>query len=79
MSDDPELTKNYKPISISGALSSVFKKILCKQINENILSQTLLSNTRFGFETYYSTIDTIFFCLEFSRKSIDRNNIFAGS
>ena len=77
MIDDPELTKNYKTISIADALWNVFKKNLYKQIKEYSLSQTLLSNTQFGFRTSCSTIDTIFFCLVFSENQLIAMSFFA--
>ena len=71
--EDPELPENYRPISITGALSKVFEKLLYKQINEYLISQKLLSNTQFGFRTSYSTIDAILYCTEAFRKAIDNN------
>ena len=62
--EDPELPDNYRPISKTGALLKVFEKLLYKQINENLISQKLLSKTQFGFRTSYSTIDAIFYCTE---------------
>ena len=69
--DDPELPENYRPISITGALSKIFEKLLDKQINAYMISQKLLSNTQFGFRTSYSTIDAILYCTEAFRKAID--------
>ena len=66
--DDPELPENYRPISISGALSKIFEKLLYKQINDYTISQKLLSNTQFGFRISYSTIDAILYCTEPSKK-----------
>ena len=77
--EDPELPENYRPISITGALSNVFEKLLYKQINEYLISQKLLSNTQFGFRTSYSTIDAILFCTEAFRKAIDNNKTVACS
>ena len=77
--DGPEITENYRPISITGALSKVFEKLLYKQIKENFLSNNLLSNTQFGFRTSFSTMNAIFCCTsafvasEFFRKSLDEN------
>ena len=45
--EDPELPENYRPISITGALSKVFEKLLYKQINEYLIFQKLLGNTQF--------------------------------
>ena len=36
--EDPELTENYKPICITGALSKIFEKLFYKQINEYLIS-----------------------------------------
>ena len=77
--EDPELPENHKPISITGALSKIFEKFLYKQINENLISQKLLSDTEFGFKTSYSTIDAILYCTEAFRKAIDNNRTLACS
>ena len=69
----PEIAENWRPISITGALSKVFEKLLYKQINEYLLSTNLLSNTQFVFRTSYSTMDAILYCIEFFRKSMDEN------
>ena len=75
--EDPELPENYRPISITVALSKVFEKLLYKQINEYLISQKLLSNTQFGFRTSYSTIDAILYCTEAFRKAKDNNKTVA--
>ena len=76
---DPELPENFRPISITGALSKVFEKLLYKQINEYLISQKFLSNTQFGFQTSYSTIDAIFYCTDTFRKAIANNKTVASS
>ena len=77
--EDPELPENYRPISITGALSKFFEKLSYKQINEYLISQKLLRNTRFGSRTSYSTIDAILYCTEASRKAIVNNKNVACS
>ena len=77
--EDPELPENYRPISITGSLSKVFEKLLCKQINENLISKKTLSNTQFGFRTSYSTTDAILYCTEAFRRAIDNNKTVACS
>ena len=73
--EDPELPENYRPVSITWALSTIFEKLLYKQINEYLISQKLLSNAQFGFRTSYSTIDAILYCTEAFRKAIDNNKL----
>ena len=78
--EDPELPENYRPLSITVALSKTFKKLLYKQINEYLISQKLQSNTQLvGFRTSYSTIDAILYCTEAFRKAIDNNKNVACS
>ena len=71
--DDAQTAKNYRPISKIGALSKVSKKLLYKQVNECLLSNNLLSQTKFVFRAAFSTMDAILYCTEFFRKSIDKN------
>ena len=75
--EDPELPENYRPISITWALSKVFEKLLYKQVNEYLIPQKLLSNTQFGFRTTYSTIDPNLYCTEAFRKAINHNKTVA--
>ena len=74
--EDPE---KYRPISISitGALSKVFEKLLFKQINEYLISQKLLGNTQFGFRTTFSTTDAFLYCTGAFKKAIDNNKTVA--
>ena len=53
--------------------------MLCKQINEYLISKKLLSNTQFGFRTSYSTTDAILYCTEAFRRAIDNNKTVACS
>ena len=77
--EDPELPENYRSISITGALSKVFEKLLHNQINDYLISQKFLSNTQFGFRKSYSTIDAILYCTEAFRKAINNNKTVAFS
>ena len=74
-----ELAEYYRPISITGALSKVFAKLLYKEINEYLFSNNLLSNTQFGFRTSYWTMYTILYCTEIFRKSMVENSFVAVS
>ena len=77
--EDPELPENYRPISITGALTKVFEKLLYKQINDYLIFQKLQSDTQFGFRTSFSTIDAILYCTEAFRKAVDNNKTVACS
>ena len=77
--EDPELPENYRPISITVALSKVFEKLLYKQINEHLIFQKVLSKTQFGFRTSYSTIDANLYCTEAFTKAVDNNKTEACS
>ena len=75
--EDPELPEIFRPISITGALSKNFEKLLYKQINEYLIPQKLLSNTQFEFRTSYSTTNAIVYCTKAFRKAIDNNKTVA--
>ena len=54
---DTEEPKNYRPISITSALSKVFEKVIREQITDYLNKNNILSNLQFGFRSKYSTTD----------------------
>ena len=70
---------NYRPISITPALSKVFERILAKQINDYLQRNNLLSETQFGFRKGHSTTDALLYAVESFRSSIDDGMYVAGA
>lgn len=75
--DDPEEPENYRPISITGALSKIIEKQLQKQINEYLSHKKIYTNTQFGFRKRTSTVDALLYCTESFRKYINSNMFVA--
>ena len=71
--DDKTNKKNYRPISILSALSKVFERILCDQINEFMDGK--LSNLLCGFRKGYNTECALLYLLENWRKQLDNGQI----
>ena len=63
--DDPN---NYRPISITAALSKVFEKVIREQITDFVDNNKLFSPVQFGFRTHISTTDALVFTTEKTRK-----------
>ena len=62
---------NYRPISITSALSKIFEKVLRKQMKEYLEENQLLSETQFGFRARFSTTDAVLYATETIRKKLD--------
>ena len=71
--DDPENPDNYRPISITGAISKVFEKLLHNQIETYVNEQKLYTPTQFGFRKNFSSIDALLYCTEKFRCYLDEN------
>ena len=77
--DDPEDPENYRPISVTGALSKVFERLLSDQINDYLHAQKIYSRTQFGFRSKHSTIDALLYCTESFRKIMGDRKIAAAA
>ena len=66
----PEDPENYRPISVTGALSKVFGRCLYNQIEEQILTEKLYE-LQFGFRKRTSTTEALIYCTEKIRKEIN--------
>ena len=76
---DAEEPNNYRPISITSALSKVFEKLICNQILEHLERNNLLSQIQFGFRAKYSTTDALLYATEKIRSDIDNNKMVAAA
>ena len=76
---DTEDPNNYRPISITAALSKVFEKVIREQITNYIDNNKLFSPRHFGFRKNISTMDALVFTTEKIRKKIDNNHFVAAA
>ena len=67
---DTEDPNNYRPISITAALSKVFEKVIREQITNYIDNNKLFSPRHFGFRKNISTMDALVFTTEKIRKKL---------
>ena len=72
---DTEDPSNYRPISITAAISKIFEKVIREQIMEYLNKNKLLSQVQFGFRKNFSATDALVYATEKIRKEIDCNQI----
>ena len=72
---DTEDPSNYRPISITAAISKIFEKVIREQIMEYLNKNKLLSQVQFGFRKNFSASDALVYATEKIRKEIDCNQI----
>ena len=77
--DDPLDPGNYRPISITPALSKVFEKLISQQLTEYLSREKILNAKQFGFRPGYSTSDALLFTTENIRSELDKNNKVAAA
>ena len=70
---DCEESCNYRPISITPALSKIFEKIIKDQMIAFLNRNNVLSPSQFGFQAGFSSTDALHFATENIRKKIDQN------
>ena len=68
---DTENPLNYRPISITPALSKVLEILIKDQIEEHLSKYNLLSKTQFGFRKNFSTVDALVYLTETVRQKLD--------
>ena len=68
---------NYRPISLTPALSKVFEKLLKEQIEEYLHKANIYNKTQFGFQKNYSTIDALVYLTETIRCKLDKKDHIA--
>ena len=67
----PDNRENYRPISVTGALSKLFERCLYNQIEEYMLNEKLYNDLQFGFRKIISTTEALIYCTENIRKEIN--------
>ena len=72
---DTEDPSNYRPISITAAISKIFEKVIREQIMEYLNKNKLLSQVQFGFRKNFSATDALVNAMEKIREEIDCNQI----
>ncbi len=53
--DDESLFTNYRPISLLPTISTIFEKVIFKQLYQFFQDKELLYNAQYGFRTEHST------------------------
>ena len=71
MQRDTFVPSNYRPITVTGALSKMFERILSTQLTEYLEIHNIMYPCQFEFPKKYSALDALIYCTEFIRKSID--------
>ena len=71
--DDPENPDKYRPISITGAISKTFEKLLHHQIETYVNEKKLYTPTQFGFRKNFSSKEVLLYCKEKFRCCLDEN------
>ncbi len=68
-SDDPS---NYRPISVTSAISKIFEKIICMQLSKYLETNSLISPNQFGYREKMSTEDAIVQIVEDSKNALNQ-------
>ena len=76
---DCEEPNNYRPISITPALSKIFEKIMRDQITFYLNKNNILSSTQFGFRSKFSSADALLHATENIRKKLNDNEYVAAA
>ena len=73
---DTEDPSNYRPISITAAISKIFEKVIKEQIMEYLNKNELHSQVQFGFRKNFSAIDALVYATDkIEGKEINCNQI----
>ena len=75
---NPEDPLNYRPISVTSALSKIFEKAFSSQIKSFLERDYLLSASQFGYRKHISTIDAILKSTEQIRLELNKKKMLQG-
>jgi hypothetical protein len=65
---------NYRPISVTCAMSKIYERAFCSQITKFLDDNQILSSSQFGFQKSKSATDAVSFFTETIRKELDTGN-----
>ena len=68
---------NYRPISVTSAISKVFEKIISTQLADYLETNNLLSRNQFGYRRHRSTEDAIVKLVEDSKSALNQRRHIA--
>ena len=71
---DTEIALNYKPISITPALSRVLEILIKDQIEEHLSKNNLLSKAQLRFRKNFLKIDALVYLTETVRQKLDEKS-----
>ena len=74
-SDDKQLIRNYRPISVLPFFSKIFEKIISYHLLNFIESNNILYDNQFGFRKNHSTTHAIITLVERVSKALDTGKI----
>ena len=77
-SDDKQLIRNYRPISVLPFFSKIFEKIISNHLLNFIDSNNILYDNQFGFRKNHSTTHVIITLVERVSKALDTGKIVVG-
>ena len=70
---DPTDKENYRPISITSIISRVFERILVEHINFYLTSNSIISESQFGFRRGKSVESQLLKCYTHWINALDNN------
>ena len=74
--NDPNLTKNYRPISLLPTLSKILERIIFKRLYSHLSRNSILTKYQFGFRPNHSTEMALLHALEHITSCLDKKRIY---